>query len=236
MWTRDDSPFGRGPIHVGHPQPSRRIVTGRCDCVTGYHPSAKSAMNYRMVAFEGDLAGDYLLILDLDTDVISYREEPDPFKWFDPISDRMAKYTADFSVNYRDIRTLCVEVRPKNRLRELNDERVLEQRKAAAKKAGYADYQLVTEEQIDPVRLANAKAVARGRSLSVEDDFVRSMRRTISSFVAPFTIGEARRQSNLKNQSYQAILQLIGQGELMPVSYDVPLDDRAIIALPCSMR
>lgn len=145
--------FGRGPRHVGGPQATRRDVTGKRDCITGYHPSAKAAMNYRMVTFEGNLAGDYLLILDLDPDILSYEEEPLSFIWFDPISDRRASYTPDFAVHHKNGSIDCVEVRPRIALRELTEPRVVEERTLGAKNAGYTAYKIVTENQIDPFDL-----------------------------------------------------------------------------------
>ena len=86
--------------HVGKPSPSRPIVTGRRDCITGEVPSGKAGMGYRMVAYEGLLARDFILILEQDDAVLRYQEEPAPFRWHDGV--RWRRYTADFAVEIDD--------------------------------------------------------------------------------------------------------------------------------------
>jgi len=71
--------------HVGKPTPSRRIVTGRRDCITGEVPSGKAGMGYRMVAYEGLLARDFILILEQDDAVLRHQKQHAPLRWHDVV-------------------------------------------------------------------------------------------------------------------------------------------------------
>ncbi len=80
--------------HVGKPNPSRRIVTGRRDCITGEIPSGKPGMGHRMVAYEGLLARDFILLLEQDDAVLRYQEEPVPFRWHDGVRGTPTRRTS----------------------------------------------------------------------------------------------------------------------------------------------
>ncbi len=220
------SAYGKGPRHVGRPQPTRPILKRARDCITGLYPSSKPAMSYRMSAYEGALAGDYVKVIDADTSVVQYREEPHGFRWYDPRAQRMARYTPDYLVHYSDGRIECVEVRPIGLLAELSDPRVINERRLAAREAGYSDYRVVTEHDINRVRLTNAKILAHTRRFTHGSErFYAAMRTTVARLGGKGTILELRRASGLGPHSWRSVIGLIARGELVPISEERPLDD-----------
>ncbi|MFC6789994.1 Tn7 transposase TnsA N-terminal domain-containing protein [Methylobacterium komagatae] len=125
--------------HVGKPSPSRPVVTGRRDCITGEVPSGKAGMGYRMVAYEGLLARDFILILEQDDAVLRYQEEPAPFRWHDGV--RWRSYTADFAVEIDDGRRVAVEVKPRKRVIRLGWDGFRPRIEAGARAAGYDGFE-----------------------------------------------------------------------------------------------
>jgi hypothetical protein len=165
--------------------------------------------------------------------VVSYREEPPAFHWWNPIEDRRASYTADFAVRYQTGETLCCEVRPKKLLGILNNPAVLLEREVAAERAGYSGYRVYTEHDICRVRLANAKLLFQTRRFhSGGQAHLDVMRRTVAWLGGRDTIRNLRIYSNLGPRSWPAVIALVARDELRPISDSRPLDNRMVVFDP----
>ncbi len=216
--------------HVARPQPTRRIITGRKDCITGHFPSRKAAMGYRMVAYEGLLARDFMALIEMDDTVVSYQEEPPPFKWTD--GWKIYRYHPDVALTMLDRRMICVEVKP---LSKLLKHRIYAHRSAveeAAFEAGYDEFQIWTEREIRTgCRLANAYLVTSGQSFSPASEDALAIRQALFDLGGSARIADVRRHANLDDQAYRAIIGLICAGQIRPKSMDVPIDDHCLIEL-----
>ncbi|KAA2235867.1 hypothetical protein [Salinarimonas soli] len=216
--------------HVGKPQPTRRVVTGRRDCITGEYPSGKAQMGYRMVAYEGLLARDYIVLIEDDPCVVSYQEEPAPFRWFDGAEWRL--HRPDFAVRYDDGSKVCAQVKPARRVASLGGIGAFGLLAAAAKANGYDRFELWTELTMDAVRLANAALVASERTFLVDEVELHTMRVTVDRFGGDARIVDLRLASGLGDRSFRAVLALVARGELAPVDPFRLLDDHALVRVP----
>jgi len=77
-----------------HAQRSRKVVRRTTHRVVGRFPSLKSS---RVVHWESQLERDMIRLLEFDPAVLSYREQPEPFTYFE--SGKRHKYTPDFIVH-----------------------------------------------------------------------------------------------------------------------------------------
>ncbi|MBY0296765.1 hypothetical protein [Methylobacterium isbiliense] len=219
--------------HVGKPQPHRKIVTGRRDCITGEYPSGKQSMNYRQVAYEGRLARDFIVLIDNDPRVISYREEPPPFPWFD--GDKWRSYTPDFDCLLDDGKRQCHEIKPW-KLRQRLHPRFKEGVGLGALEAGYDSFEIWTEREIDPLAVANAALISSERGFSVADDELHTIRLAVDRANGPTSVADLRQRSGIGLRSFRAVVSLIARGELVQLDPKAPLDDRAIVGIPTTMN
>jgi hypothetical protein len=183
-------------------------------------------MGFRMVAYEGILARDFLVLIDSDPFVETYQEEPPSFPWTDGID--WHSYTPDFAVNLIDGRSICVEVKPIRKALRLPESFFSGVRKAALG-AGYSAFEVWTERQMSGLAIANASLLASEHSFVVDETELHLVRRAVDSFDGLITIRELRRLSGLGRRAYRAIIGLIARRELLPVNSDVPLDDHALL-------
>lgn len=212
--------------HVGKPSPSRKIITGRRDCITGVFPSSKPKMGHRMVAYEGMLARDFIALIDCDPFVESYQEEPASFPWTDGIDWRT--YTPDFSVTLIDGRKICVEVKPHRRVLKFPPSFFMGISEASLG-AGYSAFEVWTDRMMGAVAVANAGLLASERTFITNDSELFTIRRATDRVDSLVTIRELRRISGLGRRAYRAVIGLIARGELLPVHPHVPLDDQALL-------
>lgn len=98
--------------------PSRKIKNSGTKKNIGYFPSKK---NNRAICFESLLERDYLHLIEFDSDVIEYYEQPITVEYL--ISDKKYHYTPDFKV-VRKNKIQLVEVKPYIKLQKmLSDDR-----------------------------------------------------------------------------------------------------------------
>jgi len=219
--------------HVGKPTPSRPIVTGRRDCITGEVPSGKAAMGYRMVAYEGLLARDFILLLEQDDAVLRYQEEPKPFRWHDGV--RWRGYTPDFGVETDDGRRICVEVKPLKRVVKRGWDEIRPRVEAGARAAGYDTFELWTETEIDALRVANATLVASERSFVVDEAEQHTMRVVLDRCGGQGRVRELRAASGLQARAFRAVVALVARGEAELADPRRPFDDHAVIRRPTNI-
>jgi len=220
--------------HVGKPNPSRRIVTGRRYCITGEIPSGKPGMGHRMVAYEGLLARDFILLLEQDDAVLRYQEEPVPFRWHDGV--RWHTYTPDFAVEIDDGRRLCVEVKPLKRVIRLGWDEIRPRLAAGAIAAGYHGFELWTEVEIDALRVANAALVASERSFVVDEAEQHTIRVVLDRFGGEARVRELRAASGLGTRAFRAVVALVARGEAELTEPGRPFDDHALVRRSPSRR
>jgi hypothetical protein len=126
--------------------PIRKITNTRSRKNTGFFPSQK---NERPVAFESLLERDYIYILEFDSDVLSYEEQPLTIKYY--FNNKMYKYTPDFLVRRKNKNQL-VEIKPHSKLQKiLDDDFMVKKYNAAAqfcKANGYSEFKIITDEEI----------------------------------------------------------------------------------------
>lgn len=220
--------------HVGKPSLSRPIVTGRRDCITGEVPSGKVGMGYRMVAYEGLLARDFILILEQDDAVLRYQEEPVPFRWHDGV--RWRRYTPDFAVEIDDGRRISVEVKPRKRVIRLGWDGIRPRIEAGARAAGYDGFELWTEVEIDALRVANAALVASERSFVVDEAEQHTIRVVLDRFGGEARVRELRAASGLGTRAFRAVVALVARGEAELTEPGRPFDDHALVRRSPSRR
>lgn len=213
--------------HVGRPSPSREIVTGRRDCITGEVPSGKPGMGYRMVAYEGLLARHFILLMEQDDAVLRYQEEPTAFRWHDGVRQR--SYTPDFAVEIDDGRNIAVEVKPMKRVIRSGWDGIRPRVEAGARAAGYDGFELWTEVEIDALRVANAGLVASERSFVVDEAEQHTMRVVLDRLGGQGRVRELRAASGLQARAFRAVVALVARGEAELAEPGRPFDDHALI-------
>ena len=216
--------FVAGPMH-------RRSAPNRAvDWIAGEFPSAKTAMAYRMVRYDGMLSRNFILNMESDTSVISYWEKPAPFRWTDGL--RWKTYPPDYAVDIADGRKICVEVMALYWVARTRFLVRLPHIRRSAIRAGYADFELWTEHElaIQP-RLANAALLSSERSFVIEEAHIHRMRVVVREQGGRASIRDLRRKSGLGRPSFRAVIRLIANGELCAVNPDLPLDDYAVVEI-----
>ena len=127
-------------------KPARKISNKGTKKNTGFFPSIK---NERPVAFESLLERDYIYLLEYDSDVISYQEQPIKISF--KIASRTYRYTPDFLV-LRKNKIQLIEIKPKRKLEKLlNDKLTVKRYEAAAlycKSNNYDEFKIITDEEI----------------------------------------------------------------------------------------
>jgi len=219
------------PRFVDRPLHTRTVVNRAVDWIAGEFPSAKAAMDYRMVRYDGLLSRDFILNLEDDPSVVSYWEKPNAFRWSNGV--RWRKYTPDYAVDLDDGRTICVEVMPLSRVAKSRFLDRLPFNRRFAIRTGYADFELWTEQEVTiQPKLANAELVGSERSFVTDEAQTHRMRVLVRERDGRASIRDLRRESGLGRQSFRAIIRLIANGELRAVNPNVPLDDNAVVEIP----
>jgi len=112
----------------------------------GFFPSKK---NERPIAFESLLELDYIHLLEFDSDVLKYWEQPETIAY--SYSCKHYRYTPDFFVK-RKSKTQLIEIKPKSNLEKiLCDDFKSKKYLAAAhycKSKGYSEFKIITDEEI----------------------------------------------------------------------------------------
>lgn len=191
-------------------------------------------MAYRMVAYEGLLARDFILLLEDDQAVLSYQEEPQPFRWHDGV--RWRSYTPDFAVEIIDGRRIVVEVKPRKKVIALGWDGIRPLVEIGAKNAGYDSLELWTEAEINTLRVANASLIASERSFVVDEGERHTMRVVLNRFGGRGQVRELRAASGLGRRAFRAVVSMIARGEAELTNSDLPFDDHAQVSVSARRR
>jgi hypothetical protein len=216
---------------VGRPEPSRRLVTGHSDAFTGEFPSGKSAMGFRMVAYEGILVREFMALLEDDGNVVSYREAPPPFAWDD--GGEGGECRCDVAVTLADGRRIAVLVHHARYVRKANLKAIVPHLRDGAMAAGYDGFELWTEREIHAGHgLANALLIASERTFVDDEAALHTMLNAVDRLGGRATVRELRIESNLGAAAFRAIVKLIATGALVQVDRRAILDDHALVEIP----
>ena len=219
--------FVAGPMH------KRKIQNRAVDWISGEYPSAKAAMNYRMVRYDGMLSREFIIALEDDRHVLSYWEKPAAFRWTDGL--RWKGYTPDYAVDLADGRRMAVEVMPLDRVAKTGFLKRSPFIRRAAIRSGYFDFELWTEAEIVQQPLhANAGLIASERSFVIDDAHVHRMRIAVREMGGRARVADLRRKSGIGSQSFRTVVRLVAIGDLSIADPFVPLDDDAVVAIPAN--
>ena len=132
--------------------PVRRITNGGRK-VIGKFPSIK---NNRMVWWESQIERDYLYLIEMDPDVISYKEQPLKIRY--SLDGKLHLYTPDFMVDRKNKRQI-VEVKDEETSKGEECKRLFERIGPICRREGY-EFAVVTERtiRVQP-RLDNIKFI-----------------------------------------------------------------------------
>ena len=163
------------PRFVDRPLHTRTVVNRAVDWIAGEFPSAKAAMDFRMVRYDGMLSRDFVVTMENDAAVTAYWEKPASFRWTDGL--RWRSYTPDYAVDLIDGRTIAVEVMPLAKVAKTRFLARAPHIRRAAIGAGYSDFELWTDAEIErQPRLANAGLLASERSFVVDEEQLHRVR------------------------------------------------------------
>jgi hypothetical protein len=208
----------------------RRVQNRAVDWVSGYFPSGKPAMDFRMVRYDGMPSRECILTFESDPKVIAYWEKPGGFRWTDGYCWR--DYDPDYAVDLADGRRIAVEVRPSYRVAKTRFlEKLPHIRRHAISEAGYDDLELWTEVEIQvQPRLANAALIASERTFVFSEEEEHRMRLAARRIGGRATVRQLRAAFGFGERSFRAVIRLVALGELVVERPDLPLDDNAIVA------
>ena len=216
--------FVAGPVHP------RKSQDRGVDWISGYYPSGKAAMNFRLVRYDGMLSHDLILKLESDSAVISYWEKPATVRWSDGL--RWKTYRPDYKVDLVDGRSICVEVMPLAKVAKTGFLHRLPHIRRYCLRAGYADFELWTEQELSiQPRLANDALLGSARTFVTDDAVTLRVRVLIRERGGRATIRDLRRESGLGRRSFRAVIRLVATGELCAVNPNQPLDDNATVEI-----
>jgi hypothetical protein len=119
----------------------RRRITNGCRKNIGRFPSLK---NGRAVWYESLLERDFIFLLEIDTDVAAYREQPTTIRF--RAGDAIYTYTPDFLV-VREKERQIVEVKPAERLKERKYQVTFQHAREIFQRVGY-EFLVLTENSI----------------------------------------------------------------------------------------
>ena len=223
-----DEPMSNRPLRSGEPAHGRRVVSGRRGTFTGYVPSTKGGNAFRLVAYESLLERDYIMHLEADRDIVSYRDRDRAYAWRD-LDGGEHLWHPDFTATTASDRRICVEVKPYA---------VLEKKKLwpafeAISRAmtgvhGFDEFHLVTDREIRrPFALYNFEILHSAR-LSLEADGEGfALRRSLLDR-APTTIADLRRRVAPEGDGFWSICRLVAGGTAALDDPDAPIEDRSI--------
>jgi hypothetical protein len=157
-------------------QPKRKVVKRGNVKRVGYFPSDKMG---RPIAFESLLEEQLLFFLEYEPTLKEYYEQPLEIKYFS--GGRKRSYYPDFAAVYFDKPTEIIEVKPS---KKLSDPKLLPKFEAGSCFCIANDYQfkIITEQDIDPIKLKNIKYLFRYHKISVPLSVCRHMQANVSNY------------------------------------------------------
>jgi hypothetical protein len=157
----------------------------------------------------------HLLLLNANREVVRLEEQV-----------RFAYGRGDAQVHVFDVvatwasgERIAFTIKPEARLRS---GRFLEEMQAIARwvrqKSFANDVRLLTERDVDPVALHNARIIAAVRDPDSQAD--ETARETAHSFIGTVTLRELTVATGLEARGYRALLRLVRKGELQPIRHE----------------
>lgn len=154
-----------------------RNVSNRGGNIIGYFPSIKMG---RMVAFESTIERDLIYLLDYESHVASFSEQPMRITYLDEGLTRT--YTPDFQVEFANGRQIIVECKPEALMNLDENQRKFEAGQAWAKEHSW-EYKIITDKGLrDGHRLENIKFLTQHARHSIPSTTKLQILQTIDSF------------------------------------------------------
>lgn len=162
--------------------PSRKITNTKNRKKTGCFPSRK---NKRIVKFESLLEKDYIHLLEFDSDVLSYIEQPIPIEYTH--YNKKYKYTPDFKV-IRKNKIQIIEIKPYEKYKRiLADVNKRKKYDAALNYCNYKGYEfkIITDKDIRTgYLLKNIKYLYMYSTINVPENEKEYILKTVSSNIS----------------------------------------------------
>jgi hypothetical protein len=211
---------------------ARKIKNSGTKKNTGFFPSIK---NERPVAFESLLELDYMYLLEFDSDVIGYKEQPITIKYC--YSNRNYKYTPDILVQRKN-GIQIIEIKPQSKLQKiLSDDFMLKKYNAAAqycKSKGYSEFKIITDEEIRSGNiLKNIKYLFSYSRLDIPASYKMRIRNELmlsGSVQISQLLSEICESEDQVSKYYSYILSLLYHKEIM-TDLQNPINKMSIINL-----
>lgn len=216
--------------YVGRSEASRKVVTHRKMNFTGWVFSKK---NECLVAYESLLERDYIQLVEVDPNVKSYREQPEPLTWSD--GHDTYRTTFDFAVTRHDGARYLVEIKPFAKVVKYGLDELYGFVRHAAKRQGYDGFELWTDREIRATpRLGNAELLVSANTAAIDRTDEMTMQicvRLLRKNAARVSIGELRASSGLGPKAYWQILRMVAAGQLVPADRSAALNDAAVLVI-----
>jgi len=217
------------PLASGEPADGRRVVSGRRGTFTGYVPSAKGGNAFRLIAYESLLERDYIMHMEADDSILSYRDRDRAYPWHD--SDGVEHlWHPDFTAMTAAGRRICTEVKPWTILEKKDLWPAFEAiSKAMTSLHGFDEFHLVTDRDIRrPFALYNLEILHSARLGREGEGEAFALRKALLA-EAPTTIGALRHRLAPEGHGFWSISRLVANGVAGLDDGDAPIEDRAII-------
>jgi hypothetical protein len=214
-------------LRMGRSVSSRKVVTYRSNHFTGFVHSKK---NKRQIQYESILERDYIMLIESDRAIDSYREQV-PLAWM--YGDERFVTTFDFEVALSPSRKYLVEIKPLSKVLKHNLIELYAHARAWAIKKGYVGLELWTDRELKALpRLTNSELTVASNTTYYDEKHHLTIGDAASELLASggtFTIGDLRAASNLGEHAYRMAIRLIAEGKYVPVDPRAPLDDHAVL-------
>jgi len=157
-------------------QPKRQVVKRANIKRVGYFPSVKMG---KTIAFESLLEEKQIFMLEYDPTVTAFYEQPLKIDYFN--NGRRKSYYPDFAVVYSDKPIEIIEVKPS---KKLSDPKLLSKFEAGSYFCQANDYQfkIVTEKDIDTIKLKNIMYLFRYHKIPVPLSICRHIQANVSNY------------------------------------------------------
>ncbi len=163
--------------------PVRKIKKSYISCV-GYFKSYK---NNKQLAFESILERDFFMLLEFDSDVVSFEEQPLKIKY--KLKAKNTRYTPDVLVTYKDYSKKIFEVKYQN---DIDSDPKL-QHKISVLKEEIArqmslPFETFTDAQIDQIYFKNCVFLYKNSFISESQTMTNKVLENINKLSEPISI------------------------------------------------
>ena len=217
------------PLRSGAPAEGRRVVTGRKRSFTGYVPSAKAGNDYRLVAYESLLERDYVMHLESDREIVSYRDRDRSYEWADA-DDKIHLWHPDFTLATDTDRRICVEVKPWAVIEKKGLLPIFRMiARTMIRHHGFDEFRLVTDREIrGPFQLYNLEILHSARLDREIESFGMGVRKALFE-TSPASVGYLRRRLASRDHGFWSVCRVIADDVAALDEDFAPIEDRAIV-------